>query len=144
MSPEQREGWLILLDLGEAFAKRWCLIGGQMVWLLATEHDGPPPRATEDVDVVVDVRVDPAGIQKLCRWLEDHGFTLDGVSADGIGHRYIRAANPRPSQVIFDVLAPDNLSSRAILTTTHGARTLEAPGTRMALNNAEGVNVTVG
>ena len=128
MSPAQLEGWLILLDLGEAFPQGWCLIGGQMVWLLATEHDVAPPRATEDVDVVVDVRADPAGIQKLCRWLEDCGFRLDGVSTDNIGHRYARTAQPGPGRVIFDVLAPDNVGSRAILTTTQGARTLEAPG----------------
>jgi hypothetical protein len=138
------EGWLVLSDLGQAFPKGWCLIGGQMMWLLATEHEVAPPRATEDVDVVVDVRADPALIQKLCRWLEDHDVNLDGVSADGIGRRYARSAQPGPGRVIFDVLAPDNVGSRAILTTSQGARTLETPGTRVALDKAERIDVSIG
>jgi hypothetical protein len=76
-----------------------------MVWLLATGHDVAPPRATEDVDVVVDVRADPAGIQKLCRWLEGCGFKLDGISAEGIGHRYIRAADPGPAAITMKAAA---------------------------------------
>jgi hypothetical protein len=145
MSPAQLQGWAVLLDVAEAFPTGWCLVGGQMVWLLAAEHDTHPPRATEDVDVVVDVRAEPNGIQDLCNWLEkQRGFDLEGISPEGIGHRYIKAAEPGPGRIIFDVLAPENVGRRANLSTTRGARTLEAPGTRIALNNAERVEVTVG
>lgn len=37
MTPAQQESWRILLDLHPAFPTGWCLIGGQMVWLLASE-----------------------------------------------------------------------------------------------------------
>ena len=100
-----------------------------MVWLLAAEHHADPPRATDDVDVVVDVRAEPTGIRKLCLWLEERDFDLEGISPEGIGHRYVKPANPGPGQIIFDVLAPDNVGKRANLSTTQGARTLEAPGT---------------
>jgi hypothetical protein len=93
MPPAQLQGWAVLLDMAEAFPAGWCLVGGQMVWLLAAEHDTHPPRATEDVDVVVDVRADPDGIQKLCSWLEEqYGFDLEGISPEGIGHRNTKAA----------------------------------------------------
>ena len=144
MSPAQRQGWLVLLDLAEAFPTGWCLLGGQMVWLLATERGVDPPRATDDVDVVVDIRSEPDGIRELCLWLESSGFDLEGISPEGIGHRYVRAASPGPGRVIFDVLAPDNVGERANLSTTKGARTLEVPGSRVALNNAERVQVSVG
>ena len=43
-----------------------------MVWLLAAEHGAVPPRPTDDVDLVVDIRAEPTGIRDLCRWLEDN------------------------------------------------------------------------
>lgn len=143
MSPAQQQGWLSLIDLGSAFRTGWCLVGGQMVWLLAAEHGEVPPRATDDVDVVVDIRSLPTGIQDLCRWLEDNGFELDGISPDGIGHRYAKAADRDPGLVMFDVLAADNVGTRANLSTSRGARTVEAAGSRRALNNLERVEVSV-
>lgn len=142
MSPAQRQGWRVLLDLGDVLESGWCLLGGQLVWLLAAEHGADPPRATDDVDVVVDVRTHPDGLRRLCGWLEDvHGFVLDGISPEGIGHRYARDAVPGPGRVLFDVLAPDHLGPRADLTTTPPARTLEAPGARAALDDAERLDV---
>jgi hypothetical protein len=58
MTPAQEESWRILLDLYTDFPDGWCLIGGQMVWLLANEHNVDPIRATDDVDVAVDIRTD--------------------------------------------------------------------------------------
>jgi len=130
MSPSQKQGWLILLDLAKAFPTGWCLVGGQMVWLLAAEHGAAPPRATDDVDLVVDIRAEPAGIRDLCRWLGDRGFNLEGISPEGIGHRYVRQADPGQGEIKVDVLAPDNVGERADLSTTHGARTVEAAGSR--------------
>lgn len=114
-----------------------------MVWLLAAEHGITPLRATDDVDVVVDIRYEPTGIRVLCGWLEDKEFYLDGISPEGIGHRYVKAANPGPGDIVFDVLALDNAGPRANLSTTRGARTLEATGSRRALNSSERVEVSV-
>ena len=135
----------MLLDLGTVLPDGWCLIGGQMVWLFAAEHGADPPRATDDVDVVIDLRSRPTGLRRMCRWLEEvRGFGLDGVSPEGIGHRYARPADPGPGRVLFDVLAPDHLGARADLTTTPPARTLEVPGSRVALDGAERVDVEAG
>jgi hypothetical protein len=93
MSPAQEEGWQVLLDLSDTFPTGWCLVGGQMVWLLSVEYDVDPPRTTDDVDVVVDVRANRSGISTIGKWLEDHRFDLQ-VSTDGVGHRFIRDGKP--------------------------------------------------
>jgi hypothetical protein len=64
MSPAQHQGWRTRLNLAKVFPDGWCLVGGQMVWLLAAEHGVNPPRATDDVDLVVDIRSDPAGMMQ--------------------------------------------------------------------------------
>lgn len=143
MSPAQKQGWLVLLRLAEAFPAGWCLVGGQMVWLHAAEYGADPPRATDDVDLVVDIRAEPTAIRDLCRWLEDNSIELEGISPDGIGHRYMKAAEPEPGRITFDVLAPDNVGTRADLATTRGARTIEAAGSTRALNNSERIEVSV-
>jgi hypothetical protein len=64
MTPTQEEGWRALLDLYQGFQSGWCLIGGQMVWLLAIEHGVDPIRLTDDVDVAVDIRADQGAIRR--------------------------------------------------------------------------------
>lgn len=114
-----------------------------MVWLLAAEHGARPPRATDDVDIVADLRAKQASIRELCRWLEDNDLDLAGISPEGIGHRYVRAASPGPGDIMVDVLAIDNAGTRADLSTTRGARTVQATGSRRAPNNSEHVEVTI-
>ena len=53
-----------------------------MVWLLANEHGVAPIRATDDVDVAVDIRTDQQAIKRLCAWLESHHFDLERPSTD--------------------------------------------------------------
>lgn len=144
MTPAQHEGWQLLLDIIDEGVADCCLIGGQMVWLLAAEYGAEPLRTTEDMDVVVDVRSDPGGLRKLCAWLGSRGLHLEGVSSGGIGHRYGKVGDPGPGRVIFDILAPDNVGTRADLTTTPPARTLEAPGGTVALNRSAWIPVSVG
>lgn len=144
MTPAQEEAWRILLDLYDAFPEGWCIIGGQMVWLLAREYGVEPIRATEDVDVVVDVRTDQGLIRRLCAWLESRGLDLEGISTDNIGHRYVSTTYDGPGRVSFDILAPDNVGERADLTTSRPARTLSAPGTRAALDAAEPLDIQLG
>ena len=115
-----------------------------MVWLLAHEHGAEPIRVTEDVDVVVDIRADQHLITRMCAWLEAREFSLDGISADGIGHRYVSTTYSGPGKVAFDILAPENVGERADLTTSPPARTVQAPGTRDALDAAESLEVLIG
>lgn len=118
MTSAQEEGWRVLLDLYEAFPDGWCIIGGQMVWLLAYEFGVQPMRATDDVDIVVDIRADNGLIRRLCAWLESRGFELEGIGTDNIGHRYVSTTYDGPGRVAFDILAPDNIEERAKLTTS--------------------------
>jgi hypothetical protein len=144
MTPSQGEGWRVLLDLYEEFAAGWCIIGGQMVWLLACEYGVAPTRVTEDVDVVVDIRADQRLMARICAWLELHHFKLDEISADGIGHRYLSTTYSGPGRVAIDILAPENMGDRADLTTTPPARTVSAPGTRGTLDDAAPLEILLG
>lgn len=141
MTVTQQQGWEVLLRAAVELPEAWCLVGGQLVWLHAVQHGVQPLRATEDMDVVVDVRSEPGAIRRMCKWLESQEFSLEGMNADGVGHRYSRAASGAPGRVVFDVLAPDSLGARADLTTSPPARTVSAPGARAALNSAERVDV---
>jgi hypothetical protein len=144
MTPAQEESWRILLDLYPAFSAGWCLVGGQMVWLFANEYHVDPIRVTEDVDVVVDIRADQRAIRRLCAWLEDRQLRLEGMNVEGIGHRFTSTTFQGLGKVAFDILAPDNMGERADLTTSPPARTVSAPGTRVALDSAQRIEVVSG
>lgn len=133
------ELWHTLLDLGESLGVPWALIGGQMVLLHALEHGQVPPQISQDGDVIADIRAVPGALTRVVAGIENLGFSLQSISADGLAHRYIRAANPRP--VVIDVLAPEGLGERADLTTTPPGRTIEVPGGTQALSRAERITV---
>lgn len=114
--------WPFLGRLAEEFPGGWVLVGGQMVLLLGLEQGELPQRETDDADALVRVKVLPAGTSQLSAFLEDQGVMLDGVSPGGIGHRF------RGEGLTVDVLAPDNIGTRADLTTIRPARTVEVPG----------------
>jgi hypothetical protein len=133
------ELWHVLLDLGERLSVPWTLVGGQMVLLHALEHGQVPPQISQDGDVVADIRAHPASLIVVVDELASLGFDLGDISAEGIGHRYVRPADPRP--VVVDVLAPEGLGEKADLTTTPPGRTIEVPGGTQALNRTELVTV---
>ena len=104
-------------------------------WFSCTRlHGSIHTRPTDDVDVVIDLRVEPAGLARVHQTLVDAGFGQVLPSADGIAHRYTRAG------ASFDVLAPDRLGSRARLKLGSG-RTIEAPGGSQALIRSSVVDV---
>jgi len=131
--------WHVLLDLGERLTLPWTIVGGQMVLLHAIEHGEAPPQISQDGDVVADIRAQPGALGVVVDELTSLAFELEGISADVIGHRYVRAAEPRP--VVVDVLAPEGLGGKVDLTTTPPGRTLEIPGGTQALNRTERVDV---
>jgi hypothetical protein len=143
LTPAAEQGWGTLFDLGEVDSNSWLLIGGQMMYLLATEGGAALPRPTDDVDVVVDVRARPGGTEWLAGWLGQQGFDLDGISTDGIGHRFARQASPGPGRVVFDVLALEGLGERTRVFTKRPARTVQTPGSQQAFARSELVEVTV-
>ena len=130
--------WDALLDIAERIPEGWTLIGGQMVLLHGLENDRVPPRVSEDLDLVVDVRVRPPVLKAMVAALEGLGFEDAGVSLDGVAHRFVR------DRVSVDVLAPDGVGRRADLRTTAGGVTVEVGGGTFALERSGDVAVRVG
>ncbi len=116
------ELWDALIELSEVRPGEWTLIGGQMVFLHAIEQGAIPPRVSTDLDVLVNARIAGRPLAAFALELEDLGFEQDGISPDGIAHRY------RRNRVTIDVLAPEGLGERTDLTTTPPGRTLQVPG----------------
>ena len=130
------EMWLAMLELSDMHQEIWTLIGGQMVFLHAIEHGVMPPRLSQDLDIVVNIRLDRRGLRDMIHTLtKEMGFEFAGISEWGIAHRYRRGA------VIVDVLTPEGLGERADLTTTRPGRTLQTQGGTQALDRTELVPV---
>lgn len=130
--------WAALIELTELRPGEWTLIGGQMVFLHAMEHDVQPPRVSTDLDVLVNARVATGGVRAFVQAIEAAGFELVGASPEGLAHRYTRDG------VSVDVLAPEGLGPRTDLTTTPPGRTLQVPGGTQALDRTELVPVAFG
>jgi hypothetical protein len=130
-------GWHAILDLAEDDPSSWTLIGAHMVLLHGREHGREPPRASRDFDVLVNVRLVPAGTERVTRRLLEVGFELADPAPDGIAHRL------RRGRAVIDVLAPDGVGSKTSLTTLPPARTVQVPGGTQALKRSEPVDVSV-
>lgn len=72
--PATEQGWKVLFRLAEVNHENWCLLGGQMMYLLAIEAGRSLPRPTSDMDVVVDLRAHKGSTEWLAKWLVSHGF----------------------------------------------------------------------
>jgi hypothetical protein len=130
--------WETLILLNRRQPAGWTLIGAQMVALHALEHGRMPPRRSEDVDVLVNVRAVHDGTRRLSRALQEEGFSLEPPNLEGIGHRF------RGDRVTVDVLAPEGLGHRADLFTVPPAHTVSVPGGTQALRRTEHVEVRLG
>lgn len=138
MPPEQTASWLGLLDLYERLEAGWTLIGGQLVHLHCAERGQFPPRPTNDVDTVIDVRADPQMLANFTKTLTGIGFESAGISAEGIQHRWVRGA------ASLDVLLPEGIGERASLRQgITGSPTLPTAGGTQALQRSETVEVSV-
>lgn len=126
LAGRQQESWRALVELAPTLGDHCLLVGGQMVFLHEVERGSLDTRPTDDVDVIIDLRVEPAGLARVHQTLTDAGFDQAFPSTDGIAHRYTRGG------ATIDVLAPDGLGSRARLALGSG-RTIEAPGGSQAL-----------
>lgn len=127
--------WTALLDIADAVPQDWAVIGAQMVLLHALERGVQPLRFSADVDVLVNARVVSGRIAGFVQSIVQLGFELEGWSAEGVAHRYVRGA------ASIDVLAPEGLSSKSSLVTTPPGRTIQVPGGTQALHRAEAVDV---
>jgi hypothetical protein len=139
-------------DLGDGFHAMWhellylaknppaprTLIGDHMVALHGWRMGRKQPRASKDADILVNARVVSNGTERVSKVLLSRGFSLDGVSPEGIGHRFVN------EQVRFDILGPDGIGARAELLTSSGVRTVEVPGGSQALQRTEMVEIQAG
>ena len=138
--PAEVTAWSALMDLSEFRRQGWTLVGGQMVHLLAWEHGEESPRVTTDADVVLDVRAYQTALQDVTQKLIDVGFDEDGVSPDGIGHRY---RHRETVEAKVDVLLPEGVNVKQYKTVT-GARTIAAAGSVQALERSMRRKIQVG
>ena len=130
----QAESWRALIEIAPQLGHHWLLIGGQVVFLHEVERESTDVRPTNDIDLVVDLRIEPAALDRTHSVLTRAGFVQDLPSPEGIAHRY------RRGQATIDVLAPDHMGTRAQLSMGSG-RTIEAPGTSQAFGRASLVRV---
>lgn len=136
MPERQRASWLGLLDVADFVPSGWCLVGGQMVFLICRERNFSPTRTTNDGDVALDVRARPQMLAEFTGALVRLGFDSAGVSPDGHQHRWIRG------DASINVLIPDHLGARAAARTgATGGTTVQSPGAQQALARAERVVV---
>jgi hypothetical protein len=138
MAEAQEAAWHGLLDLYDRHPGGWTLIGGQLVHLHCAERGFSPQRPTDDADAVVNAR-QPDLLGAVTSALIELGFAADGVSAEGIQHRWKR------DKALIDVLVPEGMGERATAKrSASGFPTLATPGGTQALNRSEVVEVQLG
>lgn len=130
----QAESWRAFIEIAPQLGRHWLLIGGQMVFLHEVERESTDVRPTNDIDLVVDLRVEPAALGHTHNVLARARFSQDLPSPEGVAHRYRRGG------ATIDVLAPDHMGARAQLALGSG-RTIEAPGTSQAFGRVSLVRV---
>lgn len=128
--------WHVLLDLREE-TDGWTLIGGQMVLLHAIEQRVSPPRVSEDIDLVADVRAQPPRMGRIVTVLDHAGFELGAPDPDGYAHRFSRG------RLVIDLLMPDNMGTRARARTSDSTQTTPISGGTFALERSIDVPVVV-
>jgi hypothetical protein len=132
------EMWRELMLLRENASVPWTLIGAHMVALHGWAKGRAAPRSSRDADVLVNARMVSDGTEKISQDLRKRGFELDGVSPEGIGHRFSRG------EVRIDVLGPDGVGARTKLFTVSGARTVAVPGGTQALKRSHMIAIRAG
>ncbi len=138
MPAEQTASWLGVLDLYDRLSDGWTLIGGQLVHLHCAERGQFPIRPTNDADTVIDVRADGRFLRTFTETLIDIGFHADGISAEGLQHRW------RRDEASIDVLLPEGVGERVGgREGVTGSPTLSTAGGTQALRRSETVEVDV-
>ena len=127
--------WCDLIDLAEVNPGAWTIIGAHMVALFAWEA-GLVSRPSDDVDVLVDVRLVADGTERVSRFLLERHFELE-VSDAETAHLFRREVAK------VDVLAPDGVGARANLRTVSPHRTVQVPGGTQALRRSAPVEIRI-
>ncbi len=137
-SPEEIGLWRLAREVTSILAELpWVLVGGLMVRILEAEHGVETTFTTSDVDAVLDVRAVSTATRQAATRLQAAGFEPEPYDGN-LTYRFRRGRD------IVDVLAPDNIGSRASLITVPPGETLEALGGRQALNRRRLVTLDAG
>lgn len=135
----QQSAWEALFELHERMPSYWVLVGGQNVYLHATERGARFVRPTDDADMGLDLRARPLILAEFTQTLIEMGFTSEGETMTGHQHRWTRG------RAKFDVLIPRGTGERSARRPgVTGGTTIEVPGVQSALNRAETVQVRAG
>jgi hypothetical protein len=121
--------WKTVLDVAQATPKgSWLLVGGLMTQVHAGLH-GYSSRATEDVDVLVDIMANASNASKIISSLKDLGFNLEEPMLRGSAfHRM------RNGRMVVDILVEDHLHGMPQRRAKIGAwPMMEAPGGHQAI-----------
>jgi len=133
LGDERHRMWCDLIELATAQPGTWTIIGAHMVALYAWKA-GINSRPSEDVDVLVNVRLATNGTEEVSQFLRERDYELE-ITHSVLAHLFRRGA----AQV--DVLAPDGLSERANTRTLRPLRTVKVPGGTQALRRSSLVAV---
>ena len=131
--PAAYESWTAIARLvASTNTQTWAVVGGQMVAIHATVWGVELPRATDDGDIVVDVRTFTRNaLRDVADALVADGFD-SAQSPEGIVRFMKRDAK-------IDLLAPDGLGADPV--ETGKGRVVQAPGATQAVKRAEPVIV---
>jgi len=128
LHPAAQATWSAIANLAaNTDTETWVVVGGQMVAIHATVAGVAVPRATDDGDIVVDVRTHSRdAMRRVTEALSNAGFGAD-LSPDGIV-RFVKG------DAKIDLLAPEGLGSHPV--DTGKGRTVQAPGSTQAIERA--------
>lgn len=127
--------WASVGELTSILPSGWVLIGGLMVQLHAIEQGAHDVRATQDVDVLGQVRP-RSTLLAIDQALTREGFVAAPPDPAGYAHRYERDG------LVVDVLAPDG--TRTAPSFGSGRSAIGVPGGSQALSRSEDVLVRLG
>lgn len=133
LHPAAKATWTAIGRLATATDTRtWAVVGGQMVAIHATVWGVEVPRATDDGDIVVDVRTfTRSALREVADALVADGFDSE-QSPEGIV-RFMKG------DAKIDLLAPDGLGADPV--ETGKGRVVQAPGATQAIERAETIIV---
>ena len=138
ISSEEAALWRLAREVGDLFSGLpWILIGGLMVRIMEAEHGVTTTVTTGDLDAVLDVQAVSGATRAAADRLQSANFIPDSNGGE-FGYRFRRGEDT------VDVLASDHIGARADLTTVPPNATIEALGSRQALNRRRIVTLDAG
>lgn len=138
VTTEEADLWRLAEEVAALFeGLPWVLIGGVMVRILEAEHGVQPAFATGDLDAVLDLRALTTATRIAAQRLLEAGFEPERHD-ESVTYRFTRGADT------VDVLAPDNMGSRASRVTVPPDQTIEAAGGRQAIDRRRIVTIDPG